>query len=85
MVVSDGEARALAERANAALAVHPGNAPALGRAIRRLRADSALRDRLVSAGVHFGRQNRRDGFVHTLADLLDEIAMTRACPRATLT
>ncbi len=52
-----GEARRLVERADAGLAVEPGDPQALAGAVRRLAADSALRERLGANGEAFVRAN----------------------------
>lgn len=88
IVLSSGEARELAARAGAAMSCHPGDADGLAHAIRQLRDDFGLRNRLAVAGVRFGRLNLRDKSMHMLAKLLEEIAdadtKTRSAPRSLL-
>jgi glycosyltransferase involved in cell wall biosynthesis len=52
-----GEARVLVERADAGIAVTPGDAPALAEGIRTLLADGELRARLAANGPAFVRAN----------------------------
>jgi putative colanic acid biosynthesis glycosyltransferase WcaI len=73
IVAAAGEPHRLAESARAALAVPPGDAPALADAVRRLASDPGLHERLGAAGRAFGRENLRDHQVDQLGGLLEEL------------
>jgi glycosyltransferase involved in cell wall biosynthesis len=48
-----GEARGILERSDGAIVVDPEDAPAIAAAVRRLKADPALRTALAEKGVRF--------------------------------
>lgn len=70
IVAANGEPRRLAEAAQAGLGVAAGDARALADAVRRLRDDPSLRDRLAEAGGSFGAENARDRQVERLDRLV---------------
>jgi len=76
VIVAAGEAVALATGADAALSCPPGDAASLADAIRRLREDRDLRNRLESAGVRFATRHLRERFVQKMVDLLESTAET---------
>ena len=70
IVAAAGEPTRLAAESGAALAVPPGDPAALAEAVRRLRDDTALRERLATAGHAFGAANVRERQVERLGELL---------------
>jgi colanic acid biosynthesis glycosyl transferase WcaI len=77
-----GEAQRLASPAGAALTVPPGEREALADAIRRLRDDGALRERLVTAGRRFSAQHLREPQVERLAQLLESVVGSKLVDRS---
>jgi glycosyltransferase involved in cell wall biosynthesis len=73
IVSAEGETRRLASDAEAALCVAPGDPGELANAVRRLRDDPALRDRLTAAGRRFAEQNTRQRGVESLEQILRDI------------
>jgi colanic acid biosynthesis glycosyl transferase WcaI len=80
IVAADGESQRLAATAGAALGVPAGDARALADAVRRLRDDADLRDRIATAGQALGAANLRDRQVDRLSMLL-EVVVTDAYGR----
>jgi glycosyltransferase involved in cell wall biosynthesis len=80
VVLSGGEAGRLATRTGAALDRLPGDPGELANAIKHLRDDPPLRNRLATAGVRFGRDNLREKSLRALTSLLEALvnADTRA-------
>ncbi len=78
VVAVAGEAASLAAGADAGLCVPPGNPDELAAAVRRLRDDDTLRDRLGSAARAFAEENSRERGVETLEAVLAEV--TRGQP-----
>jgi glycosyltransferase involved in cell wall biosynthesis len=74
VVAAAGEPTRLAAEAEAGLPVPPGDAAALADAVRALRADPALAERLVSAGREFAAGNVRERQVDRLETLLGRLA-----------
>ena len=74
IVAAGGEARRLATAAGAAVGVAPGDPEALARAVRRLRDDPALRDRIAAAGRAFARESLRERQARRMRRLLEEVA-----------
>jgi glycosyltransferase involved in cell wall biosynthesis len=68
-----GEARSLATDADAAYAVDPGDAAGLADAVRALRADPALRERLSERGRSFAAGFLREAQVERLDELLQDV------------
>ena len=73
IVLSSGEARAVATQARAALDSPPGDVASLVDAIRCVHRDPHLQTRLADAGADFGKLNLREAFVGDLANILEEI------------
>jgi glycosyltransferase involved in cell wall biosynthesis len=73
IVAAPGETRRLAQTTGAALAVTPDDPEALAASVRRLRADSALRDGLQSAGRAFAEKHLRQAQVPVLENLLGQL------------
>ena len=78
VVAVAGEAASLAAGADAGLCVPPGNPDELAAAVRRLRDDDALRDRLGSGARAFAEKNSRERGVETLEAVL--AGVTRGHP-----
>ena len=74
IVSAAGETSRLADEAGAALCVPPGDASALAAAIRRLREDTPLRERLARAGRSFAEDNTRERGAQRLERILAEAA-----------
>ena len=74
ILAARGEAPRLAGEANAALAVPPGNAPALAQAVRRLRDEPDLAAGLSEAGRAFASRYLRERGITTLEELLERVA-----------
>ena len=72
-----GELRRLVEREGIALPVPHGDAEALAQAVRRLRSDSELRQRLSERARLFARAHLREREAERLAELLESVAVTR--------
>jgi glycosyltransferase involved in cell wall biosynthesis len=83
LVAAAGEPRRLAEAAGAGLGVPPGDPSALAEAVRRLRGDAALRERLAAGGRVFARANLRERQAERMCALLDEVARDARRPTAT--
>jgi glycosyltransferase involved in cell wall biosynthesis len=73
VVAVAGEAARLAGEADAGLCVPPGHPDGLATAIRRLRDDEALRDRLVAGARSFAERNSRDRGVDKLEAVLSGV------------
>lgn len=73
VLAAQGEAPRLAETANAALQVQPGDPEALAAAVRRLRDDEALRSRLGESGRAFGADNLRERQARRLGELIESL------------
>ncbi len=71
VVCAQGEASELAEGAGAAIAVAPGDAEGLAAAVRSLRDDAALRERLGASARAFGEQNSRERGVELMEGVLE--------------
>jgi glycosyltransferase involved in cell wall biosynthesis len=71
LLAAQGEAPRLAETAGAALQVPPGDPEALAAAVRRLRDDPALREKLADAGRGFGAENLRERQARRLGELIE--------------
>jgi glycosyltransferase involved in cell wall biosynthesis len=74
VVAARGEARRLADAHGLALTVDPGNPRALAEAVRRLRDDAPLGDRLVAAARAFAPRNLRELQADRLEALLASVA-----------
>ncbi len=74
ILAAAGEAARLATEAGAALAVPPQRPEEIAAAVRRLRDDSSLRERLVTGGRRFASENLRGHQAEGLADLLEEVS-----------
>jgi glycosyltransferase involved in cell wall biosynthesis len=72
-----GELRRLVEREGIALPVPHGDAEALAQAVRRLRSDSELRQRLTERARLFARAHLREREAERLAELLESVAVPR--------
>jgi colanic acid biosynthesis glycosyl transferase WcaI len=70
VVAAPGETRRVAEAADAALCVPPGDPGALAAAIGRLRDDQALRDSLATGAREFAEANSRARGVERLEGIL---------------
>ena len=70
IVAAAGEASRLASTADAALVVPPGDPQALADAVRALRSDTALRDRLAAAGRSFAAEYLRERQIERLEGVL---------------
>jgi glycosyltransferase involved in cell wall biosynthesis len=77
VLAASGEARRLAGDAGAALCVTPGNAEELAAAVRRLRDDEALRDRLAARARTFAEGHTREVGVAALEALVAKVAQRR--------
>ncbi len=71
VVAAPGESRRLALEEGAGLAVQTGDARALADAVRRLRNDAELRNRLAQGGRRFAARNLRENGVGTLEGVLE--------------
>jgi colanic acid biosynthesis glycosyl transferase WcaI len=74
IVAAGAEPRRLATGAAAGLGVAPGDSDALAAAVRRLRDDPALRERLGTAGRAFATANLRERQNERMCELLEEVA-----------
>jgi putative colanic acid biosynthesis glycosyltransferase WcaI len=72
-----GEAAKLATDAEAALCVPPGDTAQLVEAVRRLRDDASLRDRLAAGGRRFAEENSRAKGVEHLEAVLQAVTAAR--------
>jgi hypothetical protein len=70
IVAAPGEPRRIAEREEAALTIDPGDPAALAAAVRRLRDDEGLAERLVAGGRAFAAANLREDGVARLETLM---------------
>jgi glycosyltransferase involved in cell wall biosynthesis len=70
IVAAPGEARRIAEEHGIGLSVPPGDPRALGAAVRRLRDEEGLRNRLIAAAGAFAKTHLREDTVVPLEDLL---------------
>jgi glycosyltransferase involved in cell wall biosynthesis len=73
IVAATGEARRLASEHHFALGVEPGDSAGLAEAIRRLRTDRPLRDRLTGAARVFAEQHLRERQIARLEALLASV------------
>ncbi len=71
ILCTTGESRRLAEGADAVLPVDPGNPSALASAVRRLRDEADLRERLVANGRAFAGEYLRERQVERLEGILE--------------
>jgi glycosyltransferase involved in cell wall biosynthesis len=78
IVASRGEAPRIASEAEAALVVEPGDSAALAAAVRRLRDDPELRERLSEAGKRLAARYLREDQVVELDAILTEVVGTNA-------
>ncbi len=78
ILAAEGESRRLGEAAQAVLPVGPGDPEALAGAVRRLREDAGLRERLVERGRPFAAEHLRERQVERLEQVLVEAARGRA-------
>jgi glycosyltransferase involved in cell wall biosynthesis len=77
----DGEARDTLERARAGIAVTPGDAAALARAIETLATDPAMRAQMGSAGAEFvEREFSRAEWGRRYSGILQSLAPAAARP-----
>jgi colanic acid biosynthesis glycosyl transferase WcaI len=74
IVSAGGETRRIVDGSGAALCVAPGDTEALAAAVRRLRNDDVLRQRLVERGRSFAEANSRERGVELLESVLREAA-----------
>jgi len=71
----EGEARETLQRADAGVAIPPGDAAALANAIARLAADEGERQRMGEAGAHFvEREFSRRAFAGQYVELLEALS-----------
>jgi glycosyltransferase involved in cell wall biosynthesis len=77
VLAAAGEAADLAGEADAALCVPPGDGEAIAAAVRRLRDDAALSERLGSAGRAFAEANTREIGVERLERVLEQVTEAR--------
>ena len=77
VLAADGEMARLAEEADAALAVPAESPQALAEALRRLRAEPALGERLAANGRRFAAAHLRELESERLAALLESVAAAR--------
>jgi colanic acid biosynthesis glycosyl transferase WcaI len=74
IVAAAGEAARIAERESVAITVPPGDPEALADAVRRLRGEPALRDRLAASGRAFAVDNLRERQAERLESILASAA-----------
>jgi glycosyltransferase involved in cell wall biosynthesis len=74
IVAAGAEPRRLVTASGAGLGVAPGDAGALAAAVRRLRAEPALRERLGAAGRAFAEANLRERQNERMRTLLEAVA-----------
>lgn len=77
IVSAAGETRRVVEEADAALTVEPEDPGALAAAVRRLRNEPELRERLSGAGRSLAREYLREDHAVRMAELLEETAAGR--------
>jgi glycosyltransferase involved in cell wall biosynthesis len=70
VVAAPGETRRVAEEAGAAVCVPPGDPGELAAAVRRLRDDRSLRDRIAEGARSFAEENSRERGVERLEQML---------------
>ena len=80
IVSAAGETSRLATEAAAGLSIPPGDAVELASAVRRLRDDNALRERLAAGARAFGEANSRERGVAELERVLRRVVDTRRAP-----
>ncbi len=73
IVAADGETRRLAEEAEVAIAVEPGDAGQIAAAVRELRQDPGLGRRLASNGRLFAADYLRERQADRLVDLAESV------------
>jgi len=73
IVAADGETRRLAEEAEVAIAVEPGDAEQIAAAVRELREDPGLADRLASNGRAFAGEYLRERQADRLVDVAESL------------
>jgi len=78
VVAAAGEPQRLAAESGAALAIPPGDPDALASALRRLRGDAELRQRLVERGREFGAANLRERQLERIETVLGGAASGRS-------
>jgi glycosyltransferase involved in cell wall biosynthesis len=81
IVAARGEAPRIAEEAGAALVVPPGDASALAAAVRRLRDEPELSERLAAAGRALAGRYLREDQAVSLEGVLAGVAAGAASPR----
>lgn len=74
IVAAHGETRRVVEAADAALCVDPGSPEQLAGAIRRLREEPALRERLVRAGRVLAAEHLRERQAEAMVRVLEQTA-----------
>ncbi len=74
VLAARGEAPRIAATRDAALIVEPGDPGALAEAIRRVRDDAELRDRLIAAGPQLAGDYLRERTIERLEDVLSSVA-----------
>ena len=77
IVAAPGEARRLAEQAEAAIVVPPGDPRALAEAVRRLHSEPELATAVTERGRAFAREHLREREVERLAELLRDLLNPR--------
>jgi glycosyltransferase involved in cell wall biosynthesis len=70
VVAAPGETRRVAEQAGAALCVPPGDSGELAAAVRRLRDDASLRDRIAQGARSFAEESSRERGAERLEQVL---------------
>jgi glycosyltransferase involved in cell wall biosynthesis len=70
ILAAAGEAPRIAERSGSALVTSPGDPEAMAAAVRRLRGDAALGERLADAGPALAREHLRERQVERLEEVL---------------
>jgi glycosyltransferase involved in cell wall biosynthesis len=70
VVAASGETRRVAEAAGAAICVSPGDPVELAAAIRRLREDPSLRERMAAGARAFAEESSRERGVEHLEQVL---------------
>lgn len=73
ILAAKGESRRLADEHGAALTLDPGDPVALASAVRAVREDPSLRDRLAEGGRRFAESNLREDGVGELERLLESV------------
>jgi glycosyltransferase involved in cell wall biosynthesis len=74
ILAADGEARDLGVEAEAVYPVPPGDSGALAAAVRTLKGDAALRERLSQQGMAFAAEYVREGQIERLEQILRDAA-----------